>query len=293
MSKFVMPCDDPTFERGKESGVINGGTSWLWHIAHNLEELGHEAELIRNGLPIEKADVIIVQSEWYGAGIELFQNLRKQGTKLVVILGHFKGGVYYDANLIEADLFVTTWKGPVVDNYKTEVKFWPHAYCTTCDKGGTENRGDIPWIGNKYPLRDEGWLDEINPTKINGIMPNELGAVYRGAKVCPNIHGKFQMGEVSTLNSSLADVPGYACNERLFHITGAGGFQVVDNNEQVKEFFTEEEIVIAKDKNDFQKKINYYLNNPDERQPFIEKGRDRVMREHTYQHRVKQLLEWI
>lgn len=293
MSKFVIPCDDSNFLRGRASGIINGGTAWLWHIKHNLEKLGHEVELVENGESIQSADVIIVQSEWYGAGINLFQNLRKGGTKLVVILGHFKGGVYFDPKKIEADVFVSTWKGDVVDSFGRQVHFWPHAYCDVCDEGEIEHRGDVIWVGNNYPLRDESWLNEVNPTRVNGILPSQLGRIYRGAVVCPNIHGKFQMGEISTDPSTLADVSGHACNERLFQITGSGGFQIADNNPQIREFFDKDELVTATDANDFQQKINYYLRNPEERIPFIERGCEKVKNMHTYQHRVKQLLEWI
>ena len=293
--KFIFPCYDANFSLGKQSGAINGGTVYLNHLAENLRELNHEAALVENGSELPQADVIIIQSEWYGiAGqMEKIKAYRANGTRVIVILGHFKGGVYFDPANIDADLFVSTWRGEVVDNFKQEVKFFPHGFCTVCDKEGSQRMGDIVWVGNNYPLRDENWLEGLDLTRISGVMPEELGKMYRGAEICPNIHGKFQMGEVSKDPSTLADVPGFAVNERLFHITGSGGFQIADNNPQIKEFFKDDELETASCKEEFHEKIKFYLNNPDSKQSFIKKGRARVMKDHTYKLRIDQLLEWV
>jgi spore maturation protein CgeB len=142
-------------------------------------------------------------------------------------------------------------------------------------------------------LRDENWLDAINPTKIQGLTPDELGKIYRGAQICPNIHGKFQQGEVSREPSTLADVPGFACNERLFQITGSGGFQIADNNPQIKEFFEDDELVTATDAEDFKTKIQFFLDNPQEKESYIENGKLKVLTEHTYHHRCADLIRWL
>jgi len=293
--KFCIVAYDTSFALGKSSGAINGGTAWLWHIQHTLQAMGHEAFMVDNGSYIPDADVVIIQSEWYGTQgqPERFKAMRKNGTKLVVILGHFIGGVYYNPYWIEADVFVSTWKGPVIDNNKHKVKFWPHAYCDVCDKEGSERKGDVIWVGNNYPLRNEGWFDRINVTKVQGIMPDELGKLYRGSQICINLHGSFQKGEVSTLPSTLATEPGFACNERLFQVCGAGGFQIADDNPQIREFYTEEEVVCAKDAEDFKGKIDFYLDNPEARQKFVEKAKERTMCDHTYRKRCENLISWI
>lgn len=293
--KFILPCFDSTFTLGRQSGQINGGTAWLTHLKHTLEDMGHQAELVENGTPIPEADVCIIQSEWYAipGQKERLQELRQQGMKLVVILGHFIGGVYFNPKDIEADLFISTWKGPVVDNFKERVHYFPHAYCTVCDKPGELYRGDIIWVGNNYPLRSEDWFEGLDINKVSGILPNEIGQIYRAAKVCPNIHGAFQKNEVSTHPSTLADQPGNALNERIFQVSGSGGFQIADDNPQIRDFFDETELVCAKDAADFKEKIHYFMDKPEERQAYIERIQKKILEKHTYHHRINDLLEWL
>ena len=52
-----------------------------------------------------------------------------------------------------------------------------------------------------------------------------------------------------------------------------------------------EEIIIAHDKEDWLNKIDYYMKNPDKRLEIIKRGQDRVLKDHTYHNRVKQILD--
>ena len=47
-------------------------------------------------------------------------------------------------------------------------------------------------------------------------------------------------------------------------------------------------MIIAKDKNDWFDKIDYYIKNPKKRTPIIEAGRTCVLKEHAYHNRVNQ-----
>ena len=55
-------------------------------------------------------------------------------------------------------------------------------------------------------------------------------------------------------------------------------------------FIDGHEIVLFKNKNDLLSKINYYLNNDQERLRICNNGFKRLVKEHTYEHRVKKLL---
>ncbi len=81
-------------------------------------------------------------------------------------------------------------------------------------------------------------------------------------------------------------------NDRVFKIPISNGFQICDNVETIKKYLKDgEEIVIARDKNDWFEKIDYYIKNPDKRLPIIEMGRKKVLSEHTYHNRVNQMLD--
>lgn len=79
-------------------------------------------------------------------------------------------------------------------------------------------------------------------------------------------------------------------NLRLFEIPSAKSMQIADKCH--KDWFVDgDEIVIYNHRKDLLKKINYYLNNHYERNRIINKAYNRLINEHTYEHRVKSLLK--
>ena len=107
---------------------------------------------------------------------------------------------------------------------------------------------------------------------------SDEGDIYRSTKISINIHEEYQKKF------------GGDCNERTFKIPLAGGFEIVDNVRCIKKYFNEKEMVIADNPNDYKEKLQYYLKNPDKCQDIIEAGRKRVLRDHTYERRVEQML---
>lgn len=296
--KFVLIAQDTQFTGAP--GFINGGTVTLWHMTHTLEGMGYEAVLHELDMPLPEADVYIVQSEWYSKHKEELQEKRKNGSKLVVWLGHFIGGNYLDPVEIDCDLFYSTWKGPVIDDFMTRYKktgkdgsliFLPHAYCTFCDTGERVTAPDVLWIGNTYNLRDESWLKGTDIVGMKNIHPKRISDLYRSAKVCPNIHGSFQKGLVSDDNSAIAKQPGMALNERFWQILGAGGFMVCDYHPQAYEFFDQDELVMALTKEEFIDTINEFRRNQEKRDRHIRNWVKRIREAHTYEHRIRSLID--
>lgn len=104
--------------------------------------------------------------------------------------------------------------------------------------------------------------------------------IYTSSLVSINVHEDYQRKF------------GGDCNERAFKIPACGGFEITDDVACISKYFKEgEEIIIAKDKNDWFDKIDFYIRNPDKRLRIIRAGRKRVLRDHTYHNRVKKLLE--
>ncbi len=103
--------------------------------------------------------------------------------------------------------------------------------------------------------------------------------IYASATISLNIHEDYQKQGVGD------------CNERTFKIPISGGFEIVDNVPVLSRYFVEgRELIIAKDKKDWFDKIDYYIKNPDKRNKIIEAGRKKILKEHTYHSRVKQIL---
>ena len=81
-------------------------------------------------------------------------------------------------------------------------------------------------------------------------------------------------------------------NLRLFEIPSAKSFQIADKCPS-DWFIDGNEIVLYKNNDDLLNKINYYLNNEQERINITNNGYDRVLKEHRYEYRVKKLLKFV
>ncbi len=103
--------------------------------------------------------------------------------------------------------------------------------------------------------------------------------IYSSTTISLNVHEEYQKQF------------GGDCNERTFKIPACGGFEITDDVACIRRYFRAgEEMVIARNRDDWFEKIAYYLKNPDKRLPIIEAGRKKVLEHHTYHNRVQQLL---
>ena len=103
--------------------------------------------------------------------------------------------------------------------------------------------------------------------------------VYNSSIISINIHEDHQRKFGSDFN------------ERTLKIIASGGFEICDNVKILRKYFTENELVIAEETNDWFEKIDYYMKNQDERLPIIEAGMKKVLSEHTYKNRVDQIVD--
>jgi spore maturation protein CgeB len=111
--------------------------------------------------------------------------------------------------------------------------------------------------------------------RLNGA---ELATLYGTACICPNVH------HAQSLQGGL--------NLRTFEIPAAGGFQLVDEMPGLEEHFElGKEIVGYKSPEHFRELVDYYLTHPYERAAIIERGRARVLRDHTYQQRMNTVMD--
>lgn len=116
------------------------------------------------------------------------------------------------------------------------------------------------------------------------IPAEDENKLYSSAKICVNIHERAEYIKSHVI-----------LNERTFKIPACGGFEICDFVPPLRRYFTEKEMVMAGDKNgdwvkDWFEKIDYYLRRDDERQAIQKRGAERALRDHTYIHRVTQML---
>lgn len=130
--------------------------------------------------------------------------------------------------------------------------------------------------------------------KIWGSRPDWLLDRLPGRYMGRYVHGddkvRAALGAKICLNTlHYAEVNGLNC--RAFELAGCGGFQMVTRVPTLAEHF-EPEVDVATFANvdELIEKTIYYLRNPAAAAAIAERGRLRAHRDHTYEHRLKEIL---
>ena len=102
----------------------------------------------------------------------------------------------------------------------------------------------------------------------------------------------FKQSKIN-LNITLRSIPS-GIPLRAFDIMGAGGFLLSNFQADFLDLFVPgEDFVIFESKEDFIKKIDYYLTYEDERKAIARNGHDKVAARHTLRHRIKEMLDFL
>ena len=153
-----------------------------------------------------------------------------------------------------------------------------------------DKKYDLRIYGQDWTRRDwaMGWVQRvgqyINFKPLAAIRKPKLALedearIYTSSVISINVHEGYQR------------IYGGDCNERTFKIPLCGGFEVVDNVACIRKYFEAgKEMIIAENDKEWSEMVEHYLNNPDERLPIIEAGRQRVLRDHTYHNRAEQIM---
>lgn len=135
---------------------------------------------------------------------------------------------------------------------------------------------DIKIWGNLPPY----WLDTKSFSKV---FANEFLANEEKAKAF--IYSKINL-------NSLHPAEIYGVNVRTFEIAACGAFQICNFRRELSNLFEEDkEIVTFKSINELRSKIDYYLNEPELRKEIGKNAHQRVINNHTYQHRIETILQ--
>ena len=85
---------------------------------------------------------------------------------------------------------------------------------------------------------------------------------------------------------------GSAVNQRVFDVPACGAFLLTDDQDALGELFDiGKEVITYRNMEEIPELLKYYLNNALERKRIAEHGRERIVREHTYVHRIKILID--
>jgi spore maturation protein CgeB len=108
--------------------------------------------------------------------------------------------------------------------------------------------------------------------------------VFNATSVNLNLH--------SCAGEGLDSTPDFV-NPRTFELAACGAFQLVDERSLMGDLFTSDEMICFKQANDVPGLLRRWLNDPEGRQAVAAAAKQRVLREHTYRHRMQELLATI
>ena len=127
---------------------------------------------------------------------------------------------------------------------------------------------------------DAGWKGLVNGKSRLGPQLNyykELPSFYNACTVNFNATS-IQMGK--------------AVNQRVFDVPACGAFLLTDHQESIEGLFeVGKEVVTYKDRGEIADLARFYLRNDAARRTIAGKGRERVLAEHTYRHRIETIAQ--
>lgn len=116
---------------------------------------------------------------------------------------------------------------------------------------------------------------------LGRVNADKLPQYYAESKIVPN-----------PLAAQLINYP-MEITERTFSAMASGAFQITDWTPVTDRFFKENELIRVHGKDDFLEKFEYYLAHDEERTKILTAGMQRLYQEHTYFHRIDQLIAYV
>jgi spore maturation protein CgeB len=155
--------------------------------------------------------------------------------------------------------------------------------------GYANRRSLLPqWLSNEWTFKLwgnewDGARDLSNVLQRNGarIDTDTCMKVFNATTVNLNLHSSSGVG--------LDAHPDFV-NPRTFELAACGAFQLVDERTLLPDLFTPEELVCFRRTEDVPQLIRTWLKDPAGRRDRAEAAQRRVLQDHTYRHRVQDLL---
>ena len=256
----------------------------FWNSPLNSGRI-NEAKSLRD----DKETVHLIKNGLYG---DIFYHVVEQGDKRMEGFEKEVGYQYYTIplaadKLILKDIFEEKFKADIsyIGTYLPQKRFFFDNYLFPLTAMYNTKIYGQDWtfldrlVGFVQKIGQYFNIPIIKSLRKPKLQLEDEGKIYKSSIISVNIHEDYQREF------------GGDCNERTFKIPLCGGFEITDDVACIKKYFKEdEEIIIAKDKKDWFNKINYYIKNPKKRIDIINRGREKVLREHTYHNRVGQII---
>lgn len=160
-------------------------------------------------------------------------------------------------------------------------------YCINREITARERMEYITEIGRRFSDKEQVALDlyTMNENlKLKGIYNHGFAGPDR---IAPFVYDKAKINVNITLRSIHTGIP-----LRAFEIIASGGFLLSNFQADFTDCYTNgEDYVSFESKEDMLNKIDYYLVHEKERKEIASNGLKKTLERHTYEHRLKEMLE--
>lgn len=144
-------------------------------------------------------------------------------------------------------------------------------------------------FGDKYKIKlfgqeikkNENYYDILKKFYTNKrVFFEDFKKVCLGSKIILDIPSDQALKEEGALS------------QKIFMITGCGGFLLIHYIKGIEDFFEiGKEIEVFKGEEEAYEKIEYYIKNEDKRKQIAQNGKGRTLNEHLYKNRLKKIFE--
>jgi hypothetical protein len=190
----------------------------------------------------------------------------------------YEGWIQNDATLVSLPLACDTW----LYNKETPVlaKF---------------NEVKMAFVGGYWPYKARHFEIYLRPFEdhlnVFGYSPwpykNYGGGIDEAEE--PSLYKQSAISPV--INEPHVSVMGVDINERVFKVLGSHGFAVTDVTPGYREWFTEDELLVPENPDQYYQIIEQALKNPEFTSAYREQGYQAVLSRHTYAHRAQTVLD--
>lgn len=231
-----------------------------------------------------------VGKEWTDNPMQFFKQWHWPQYKKLDTLN--ESGYKFYAFGAQTDIDSFPQKKAIIDNYKDRV-FWipwgsmivPYKQIMNAKPVIKDLKYDIGFVGSRWGTKYRGnlleWdtflmplVDKVENAIIAGrgtahgpVSNEEHIDILRHSKICPIIHAASWKVEKGIM-------------DRFWTVSSLGRFGVMDN-EGIFDFYNEDEIVFAKEQEEYIDKSLYYMKNVEKQVPYIEKAISRIQKEYN------------
>jgi len=170
--------------------------------------------------------------------------------------------------------------------------------------GTLGRRYSCTFVGGISPAHKKGteWIEKLAGSVAMDFFGYGLETLDKSSPILPRHQGEVWgldmyralLSSKITINRHIDVAENYANNMRLYEATGCGAMLITEYKDNLNELFKDgSELVVYRSAEELIDRVRYYLEHEKEREAIAKAGQKRTLSEHTYYHRMRELLKII